>query len=257
MITFRTTKLIFFICLFVMNMISLALQILPVLLYVILIVVYLFVSVFFSFYMRTGFYLTAYCKKGTDDKILALTFDDGPDPEITPAILDLLKEKVPATFFCIGRKIEGNEEILKRMDAEGHLIGTHSYTHSDWFDLFSSTRMKNEFLRTDQKIVEITGKEPLLFRPPYGVINPLLKKALKSFNYHVIGFSNRAWDTTTKNEGKILDRLVRKLKPGDVVLLHDSVPQAVPVLKVFLKMIEEKGFTVVSLNKMFEIRPYV
>jgi peptidoglycan/xylan/chitin deacetylase (PgdA/CDA1 family) len=116
--------------------------------------------------------------------------------------------------------------------------------------------MKKEFIKTDQKIFEITGKKTLLFRPPYGVINPLLKKALRSFNYHIIGFSNRAWDTTTKNEGKILDRLIHHLKPGDVVLLHDSIPQCIPVLKGFMKYIEENGFTVVSLAELFKIQPY-
>ena len=256
MITFKTTTITFFLFLFVMNMISLSMHPVPVLFYVILVFVYLFLSVFFSFFIRSGFHMKAYCKKETKEKIIALTFDDGPDPEITPAILDILKGKGKATFFCIGRKIESNEQILKRMDTEGHLIGSHSYSHSDWFDLFSSTRMKNEFIQTDQKILEITDKKPILFRPPYGVINPLLKKALRSFNYHVIGFSNRPWDTMTKNEGKILDRLVRKLKPGDVVLLHDSVPQCIPVLKGFMRIIEENGFTVVSLAELFEIQPY-
>jgi peptidoglycan/xylan/chitin deacetylase (PgdA/CDA1 family) len=239
-----------------MNMIVLASQTFPVLLYGILVFVYMFVSVFFSFYMRTDFYLNAYCKKETNEKIIALTFDDGPNTEITPAILDILKGKAKATFFCIGRKIEGNEQILKRMDTEGHLIGTHSYSHSDWFDLFSPTRMKNEFIRSDQKILEIINKKPLFFRPPYGVINPLLKKALRFFNYHIIGFSNRPWDTMTKNEDKILNRLVHKLKPGDVVLLHDSIPQSIPVLKVFMKIVEEKGFTFVSLADLFKIQPY-
>jgi len=256
MITFRTTTITFFIFLFVMNMISLSMYLVPVLFYVILVFVYLFLSVFLSFFIRSGFYMKAYCKKETKERIIALTFDDGPDPEITTAILDIIMGKAKATFFCIGRKIDNNEQILKRMDSEGHLIGTHSYSHSDWFDLFSSTRMKKEFIKTDQKIFEITGKKPLLFRPPYGVINPPLKKALRSFLYHIIGFSNRAWDTTTKNEGKILERLVRKLKPGDVVLLHDSIPQCIPVLIGFMKYIEENGFTVVSLAELFEIQPY-
>jgi len=237
-------------------MISLAIHPIPVLFYIILVFVYLFLSVFLSFFIRSGFHMRAYCKKETKEKIIALTFDDGPDPEITPTILDILKGKANATFFCIGSRIEGNEQIIKRMDTESHLIGNHSYSHSNWFDLFSSTRMKNEFIQTDQKIFAITGKKPLLFRPPYGVINPLLKKALRSFNYHVIGFSNRPWDTMTKNKGRILDRLIIKLKPGDVVLLHDSVPQSIPVLERFLRFIEENGFTVVSLAELFEIQPY-
>jgi peptidoglycan/xylan/chitin deacetylase (PgdA/CDA1 family) len=256
MITYRTTTITFFACLFMMNMISLSTFRVYIFVYIILIFLYLLVTILFSFFIRSGFYLKAYCNKETKEKIVALTFDDGPDPQITPEILDILKGKAPATFFCIGRKIEGNEGIIKRMEDEGHLIGTHSYSHSDWFDLFSSARMKNEFLQTDQKILEITGKKTLLFRPPYGVINPLLKKALRSFNYHIIGFSKRSWDTTTKDAGKIVNRLTRNLRPGDVVLLHDSVPQSIPVLKVFLKIIEEKGFRIVSVAELFKIQPY-
>jgi peptidoglycan-N-acetylglucosamine deacetylase len=237
-------------------MISLAVHPVPVLFYVLLVFVYLSVSVLFSFIIRSGFHMKAYCKKTTDQKVIALTFDDGPDPEITPLILDIMQGKANATFFCIGRKLEHNEQILKRMDDEGHLIGTHSYSHSGWFDLFSSNRMKKEFFMTDQKIFEVTGKKPLMFRPPYGVINPLLKKALRSFNYHIIGFSNRSWDTMTTNEGKILNRIMRKLKPGDIVLLHDSVPQSIPVLNEFLKIIEVKGYKIISLPEMFKIQSY-
>lgn len=256
MITFRTTTISFLFLIFVMNLISLGTNKFLVFLYVFIVLIYVFISVFFSFFIRSGFHLKAYCKKITDEKLIALTFDDGPDPDITPAILDILKGKGKATFFCIGRKIDSNGQLLKRMDAENHFIGNHSYSHSNWFDLFSSKKMKNEFIRTDQKIFEVTGRRPLLFRPPYGVINPLVKKALKGFNYHVIGFSNRPWDTMTKNEEKILERLTRRLKPGDVVLLHDSVLQSIPVLKGFLKYVEERGYTFVGLDEMFEIQPY-
>jgi peptidoglycan-N-acetylglucosamine deacetylase len=256
MITYRTTNLTFFVCLFAMNMISLANHTFLLVVYIILFFIYLLVTIAYSFFIRSGFYLEAFCKKETNEKIIALTFDDGPNAENTPLILDILKGKAPATFFCIGRKIDGNEMILKRMVDEGHLIGTHSWSHSDWFDLFSPERMKREFFLTDQKITEITGKKPLLFRPPYGVINPLLKKALQSFNYNIIGFSNRSFDTSTKDEVKILERLTRDLRPGDVVLLHDSVPQCVPVLKEFLNIIEEKGFTVVPVTQLFNIEAY-
>ena len=237
-------------------MFSLAFKTFNILLYVILFAGYQSLSLLLSFFIRSGFYMKAYCTKETGEKIIALTFDDGPSALYTPVILDILKDKATATFFFIGRKMEGNEGIIKRTEEEGHLIGTHSWSHSNWFDLFSSSRMKDEFIRTEQKIIEITGKKPLLFRPPYGVINPFLQKALKSFNYHVIGFSNRPWDATTKNEEKILHRLVRKLKPGDVVLLHDSVPRSVPVLEEFLKIVQEKGYKIVSLSEMFNIQPY-
>jgi peptidoglycan-N-acetylglucosamine deacetylase len=256
MITFRNTTISFFLILFAANIFSLAFHPVPVLFYLILFFLYLFVSVLFSFFIRSGFHMTAYCRKVTDEKIIALTFDDGPDPDVTPAILDVLTGKATATFFCIGRKLAGNEHIIKRIDDEGHLIGTHSFSHSNWFDLFSSYRMKNEFRMTDGRINEIIGKKPLMFRPPYGVINPLLKKALRSFPYHIIGFSNRPWDTVTKDPEKIAKRLVRDLKPGDVVLLHDSVPQSVPALKEFLKIVEEKGYRIVSIAELFDILPY-
>jgi peptidoglycan-N-acetylglucosamine deacetylase len=256
MITYRSTSLAFFLCLFTLNLISLATHNILVAAYIILVFIYLLLTIIYSFFIRSGFYMKAFCKKETNEKIIALTFDDGPDAEYTPQVLDILKGKAPATFFCIGRKIAGNELIIRRMVEEGHLIGTHSWSHSDLFDLFSPERMKREFLLTDQKIKEIAGKTPLLFRPPYGVINPFLRKALQSFNYHVIGFSNRGWDTSTKDEIKILDRLTRNLKPGDVVLLHDSVRQSIPVLKAFLKIIEEKGFRIVSVAELFNIQPY-
>ena len=251
MITYRKTTTLFFLLLFLLNLISLGTHYFPVACYFILVFLYLFAAIFFSFFIRSGFQMNAYCNKKTTEKIIALTFDDGPDPGITPEILDILKGRAKAAFFCIGKKTEGNEGILKRMVAEEHLIGTHSYSHSNWFDLFSPQRMMNEFRQSEQKIKEITGKKPLMFRPPYGVINPLLKKALQSFPYYIIGFSNRPWDTISKNEDKILKRLVRKLKPGDVVLLHDSVPQSIPVLKEFMRIIEEKGYRIVSLSEMF------
>src|ERR1035438_1290505 len=161
MITSRTTTTAFFILLLGMNIISLAWLHIPLVFYIILVVLYISISVLFSFFISSGFYLKAYCKKATRKKILALTFDDGPDPSVTPAILDVLQGKACATFFCIGRKIDGNEEILKRMAREGHLIGTHSYSHSDWFDLFPAKRMRNEFILTDRKILDVTGKKPL------------------------------------------------------------------------------------------------
>src|ERR1039457_1868228 len=108
MITYRTTTLTFFVCLFVMNMISLATSGFHAWYYIILVFVYVSVTILLSFFIRSGFYMNAYCRKETDEKIIALTFDDGPDVENTPEILDILKGKASATFFCIGRKIEGH-----------------------------------------------------------------------------------------------------------------------------------------------------
>ena len=257
MFTFRTTTITFFILFFLLNILGFAGFGVHFWHYLALIGIYITVSVTFSFFIRSGYHLKAFSRGITNEKIVSITFDDGPDIECTHRILEILNTAdVKATFFCIGRKIDGNEELLRRMDKDGHLIGTHSYSHSNWFDLFSSHRMKKEFITTEEKVNQIIGKRPLLFRPPYGVINPLVKRALSGTGYHVIGFSNRAWDTVLKKEGKILSGITRSLKPGDIVLLHDTVQQNINVLKGFLDYLTQNGYQVVSLDKLLNILPY-
>ena len=257
MFTFRTTTITFFILLIFLGIMGMTGFRLETWHFLVLIGIYLTVSVTCSFFIRSGFHMRTLSRGITDEKIISITFDDGPDIEYTQRILDILKDAgVKATFFCIGRKISGNEELIRRMDKEGHLIGTHSYSHSNWFDLFPAKKMKHEFARCEAGILNITGKKPLLFRPPYGVINPMLKNALYETGYHVIGFSNRAWDTTTRKESKILIRLTRSLKPGDIVLLHDTVQNNIHVLKGFLDYLAKHEYRVVPLDKLLNIEPY-
>jgi peptidoglycan-N-acetylglucosamine deacetylase len=256
MFTFRTTTIFFFLLLLLMNILNFTGIHIHFIFYILLTTVYLTVSVTASFFICSGFHLKTLCNRRTDNKVIAITFDDGPHPVNTPEILDILKDRAKATFFCIGSKMEGNESLVKRMNSEGHLIGTHSYSHSYWFDFFSSSRMKTELLKSAETVFNITGKKPLLFRPPYGVINPMLKIALDSFSYHIIGYSNRSLDTVIKDENKVLERLMRKLSPGDIVLLHETVPFAPTLLKKFLYQVAEKGYIVVGLDNLLNIKPY-
>lgn len=256
MFNFRTTTLFFFLFLLLLNILVFSGVTVYFLFYILLIIVYVTVSVTASFYICSGFHIKALCRRKTEQKVIAITYDDGPDPQNTNAILDVLKDRAKATFFCIGNKVHGNEPLLKRMNREGHIIGTHSYSHSNWFDLYSAKRMKKELKQSEELIFEILSKKPLLFRPPYGVINPMLKKALGSFSYQVIGYSNRSLDTVTKDEKKTLERLIRKLRPGDIVLLHESVPYAASLLKKFLYQIAEKGYIVIGLDELLNIQPY-
>ena len=257
MFTFRSTTIAFFILLLTVNVLALAGFHVPFFLPLLLIGIYLFVSVTMSFFIRSGYHMKVNCRAKTNEKILSVTFDDGPDKELTPLMLDALKEiKIPVTFFCIGKKIRGNEDILQRMDAEGHLIGTHSYSHSNWFDLFSPKRMRNELLQSSRLVFETTGKNPLLFRPPYGVINPMLKRALRGTGFHVIGFSNRAWDTTSRNEDVILKRLQKNLKPGDIIVLHDTIAVNIEVIKKFTEYLHQSGYRIVSLDRLLNINTY-
>lgn len=257
MFTFRTTTIFFFLVLAGMNILALTGTHVDWYYYAVLVLVYLIVSGSASFFISSGFHLKAYCRAKTTQKIFSLTFDDGPDVQITPDVLDILKEKnVKATFFLIGRKLSGNEDIVRRIIDEGHTVGTHSYSHSNWFDFYTSPVMKKEFRKTADQIFRITGKKPLFFRPPYGVINPMVKKALSGFNYHVIGFSNRLFDTVKNDPQKTVDRFLKQLKPGDITVLHDTRPATPSIVKKITETIKEKEFEIVPLGELLQITPY-
>lgn len=256
MFTFKSTTYLFFLLLLLMNLLVLTGFSIHFIFYILLFACYITVSVTASFFICSGFHMKAMCSRKTEQKVIAITFDDGPHPGNTDAILDVLKDRAKATFFCIGSKLKGNESLLKRMHEEGHLVGTHSYSHSNWFDLYSAKKMEKELKQSEELVYEILQKKPLLFRPPYGVINPMLKRALGAFSYHIIGYSNRSLDTVTKDENRVIERLIGKLRPGDIVLLHDTVPYAASLLKKILNRISDKGYIVIGLDELLNIQPY-
>ena len=257
MFNFRNTTLAFFLLLFLLNILYAIGLPVHAWHYILLISAYLFLSVLFSFFIRSGFHMKVAFRGSPEEDKISLTFDDGPDPQLTPLVLDTLKaEQVKATFFLIGRKLEGNEPLVRRIVEEGHLIGCHSYSHSDWFDFYPPRRMKEEFIRTAASIHRITGRKIRLFRPPYGVINPMVKKALRKMNYEVIGYSNRLWDTVAKKEEKITGRYRRQLQPGDIVLLHDTSGVTVRILADLIRHTKSAGYSVVPLNELLNLVPY-
>ena len=184
---------------------------------------------------------------------LCLTFDDGIHAERTPMVLDILKEKqVKAVFFLIGKNIEGNEHIVKRMKDEGHQIGNHSYEHSAWFDLKSSQAMLEEIMKTNTILESIIGEKVTLFRPPYGVTNPNLAKAIRKSKLHSIGWSLRSMDTVAKSKEQLLDKLTKKTKPQDIILLHDRCQVTVDALTDYIDDCQRQGYTFVPLNVSHE-----
>jgi peptidoglycan/xylan/chitin deacetylase (PgdA/CDA1 family) len=257
MLTFRNTTIVFFILLFTLNILGMLWFPVHYYYYIILVSLYMTLSVSMSFFICSGYHMKALCNAVTEEKVVSITFDDGPDPELTPKLLDQLKTLgIPATFFCIGHKMKGNEDILKRMHLEGHLTGIHSYSHSNWFDLFSPIRMRRELEKSAQTVFEATGRKPLLFRPPYGVINPMLKRALHGTGFYVIGFSNRAWDTSSRKKEIILARIMNNLNPGDIILLHDTVPETIDIIKNIAEQIKQAGFRIIPLDQLLNIPAY-
>lgn len=203
-----------------------------------------------------NFYFRSANNAKTSEKIIAITFDDGPHPEVTPKLLDLLKEEnVNATFFCIGQKIEALPEIIQDIHKDGHIVGNHSYTHHRWFDLFSTKKMTLEIEKTNIATTNAIGRNPILFRPPYGVTNPTLKKALQKTDMISVGWSLRSFDTVNDKE-KVIEKLIAKTRPGDVVLFHDTDEKILAIIKAYLNWLNENGFKIVSLEQLFNIEAY-
>ncbi|MCD4730126.1 MAG: polysaccharide deacetylase family protein [Bacteroidales bacterium] len=200
-----------------------------------------------------NFYLKTMYNGNPDEAKVALTFDDGPDEETTAGLLNILeKHQIKAAFFCIGNKIEKNKSILKKISENGHLIGNHSWSHAFLFDFFLPGRMIREIKKTDTIIDNITGIPVKLFRPPYGVTNPLLSKALKKTGHTVIGWSLRTFDTT-KNRQRVLKRIETQLKNGDIILFHDANPKTIDLLEDAIKLIKHRGMEIVGLNELLKI----
>lgn len=222
---------------------------------------YLILLVFGSYFIQWNFYIKSrnklplfqikFGKEGMslsqNQKALALSFDDGPTAQ-TEAVLDILKEEnIPATFFLIGKNINGKENLLLRMKNEGHEIGGHSYFHANNFDWQSSKKMSEEIANTNQIIETITEQKVRLFRPPYGVTNPNLAKAIRQTGMISVGWNLRSFDTIAKSEGKLLHKISSKIKPGSIILLHDHCPVTLKILPELIATAKAKGFQFVKI----------
>jgi peptidoglycan/xylan/chitin deacetylase (PgdA/CDA1 family) len=219
----------------------------------------LYVVVIFcgSYFIQWGFFLKSICSIQTNTKSVALTFDDGPSGEMTSRILDILKEhNAEAAFFCIGKKLSGHEELLKRIVHDGHVIANHSYSHHRFFDLFSARKMLTDLQQMSHVCLDITGFSPRFFRPPYGVTNPNLKKAVLKGGFISVGWSIRSFDTVIKNEERLFNKIMSALKPGSILLLHDTSEATVSILPRLLKTMREREWRVIRLDKMINLNPY-
>ncbi len=211
-----------------------------------------------SIRIQADFYLRSVCSGDRNIRAVSITFDDGPDGLVTPMVLDILKEnKVKAAFFVVGHNAEKHPEILERIDREGHIIGGHSYSHHFFFDLFSSRRMKKEMNHTAKVIFDITGKNIRLFRPPYGVTNPTVARVVKELKLTSVGWSLRSKDTVIQDDSALLKRIQTRLKPGDVLLMHDCKAWTVNRLKSLVKYLQDNGYMVKEIDQLLNIEPYV
>ncbi|MEE8523623.1 MAG: polysaccharide deacetylase family protein [Thermoanaerobaculia bacterium] len=182
---------------------------------------------------------------------VALTFDDGPDPRVTPAVLDLLDEyRARATFFCIGRRAEEHPELVAEAVARGHRVENHTYRHSKAFAFFGPRAQAFEVDRAQDVLESATGRRPSWFRAPAGFRNVWLDKILARRGLRLASWTRRGYDTFDHRPERVARRLLTGLSPGDVTLLHDGSaardrngrPVVLEVLPRLLDEIAAKGW---------------
>jgi peptidoglycan/xylan/chitin deacetylase (PgdA/CDA1 family) len=216
--------------------------------WILIIIIALFL-IYASASVRSGIYVKTTSRLDTREKQIALTFDDGPHPVVTPQILAILKQyNIRATFFCTGKNMENQSDVVRQMIAEGHRIGNHTQNHSPWFPFYPPERMKKELLDCQALIDSFDPNGTArLFRPPFGVTNPNLKHALKNTGYQVIGWNIRSLDTTQLPSEMLFKRMVRRIKPGSILLFHDTMPQTPGMLERMITFAINEKYTFVHL----------
>ena len=220
--------------------------------------VYFGIVAYSSSQINSNYHLRVICSAPQNLKNeIAITFDDGPDSTVTPAVLNILKKhNLKASFFCIGKKIEGNENLIQRIAEEGHLLGNHTFSHSYFFDFFGTNKISKELSVTHQKIENCCGKRMKLFRPPYGVTTPNIANAVENLNLTTIGWSIRSLDTVNKDAALITERITSQLKSGSIILFHDTHSRVEQVLEETIEYCAKNGFKIVAMDKLLNLEPY-
>ena len=188
---------------------------------------------------------------------VALTIDDGPDPELTPQVLDVLDEhRARATFFCIGERVARHPELARAIVARHHEIGNHSHRHLKRFALLGPRGLASEIGRAQKAIHDATGETPQFFRAPAGLRNPFLEPALVRANLQLVSWTRRGFDTVSRSANEVFARLTRGLGDGDILLLHDGhaartrtgTPVVIEVLPQLLAALAAARLTPVTLG---------
>lgn len=182
--------------------------------------------------------------------VIALTFDDGPYPKVTGHILDVLeKNGVCATFFVLGSRIEGREDVLTRMDELGCEIGNHSFSHADLTRL-SKADCQRELSDTDAEIRRVTGHEASVVRPPYGYYN---KTVMSAAGRPLILWTVDTNDWRGKAPGEIADYVIQQAKEGSVILMHDQQTQTADAMEMIIPTLIDEGFRFVTVSELIRL----
>ena len=186
--------------------------------------------------------------------MVAITFDDGPLPRYTGAILDVLQEEQAcATFFILGSRANLAPELLQRMILEGSEIGNHTYSHKQLTTL-SRSAIEEEITRSQAALQAITGKAPKLLRPPYGSHNDVVDACMSEDDLLYAGWSVDTQDWKLRDAQQITSRVLKEVRDGDIILMHDMYPSTVEALKAILSQLKEEGYQFVTVSELLQYR---
>jgi peptidoglycan/xylan/chitin deacetylase (PgdA/CDA1 family) len=177
------------------------------------------------FFPAAGFFLPTISHGISGKNAVAITFDDGPDPATTPDLLNLLaRHGVPATFFVTGRHVDAYPDLVDKILSNGHSVGNHTYSHDNLVMLKSRQTLYKE-IEAAQRALMPFGIRPMVFRPPVGITNPRLWQVLRAFNMVHLAFSCRAGDFGNRRIWKLSERILKRVRPDDIIILHDVSPK--------------------------------
>ena len=190
-----------------------------------------------------------------DAPYIAMTFDDGPSPKLTPKLLDLLAaHHIKATFFVIGQNVAEYPEVVARAVREGHEIGNHSWSHANLGRL-SDEGVRRELKKTDDAIYNAAGVRPTLMRPPYGSITAHEKRWIyEEFGYRVIMWDVDPLDWRRPGPAVVCNRILKETRPGSIVLSHDIHPGTIQSMPATLEQLEARGFKFVTVSELIKMQ---
>lgn len=187
---------------------------------------------------------------------IAITIDDGPNPDVTPHVLDILDTAgARVTFFCIGERVSAHPGLSREIRARGHRLENHSQRHLHYFSLLGPRGMKAEIAHAQEAIATVTGERPRFFRAPAGLRNPFLDSVLTELDLQLVSWTRRGFDTVTRHPELVLKRLSHEIGAGDILLLHDghvayttdARPVILDVLPRLLAIVGRAGLRPVTL----------
>jgi len=200
--------------------------------------------------------------KDTKEKVVALTFDDGPDDIYTPKILKHLKdEKVKATFFISGIRGQEFPDILKDIAKDGHVLGSHGFLHQKYTNL-NPENIKEDLKKNYDLIYKHTKKQTKLFRPPYGALDPESVETIEKEGYKIVLWSIDSIDWRSLPKEEIVKNITSGIKPGSVILMHSAgdpkqnLTGSVEAVPIIIKELKKKGYSFVTIPELFKLEEY-